>query len=197
MKRAIPWILLLVAAPASGAELTRGITDVTPILNGRGSARVLFKAPPIDLGSVAIREAVLSFTPAGLPEERTISLRVHPVTTGWSPGGVDWERGWSRVGGDFDDLLYSRVELDLREGAQPVSIDLTAVFKEIVEEAMYADGFIVTVDPQDGAGFRVQDLPRMMALASARLDVKYRTVRPYSPESREQAHRRAGSTAGR
>jgi hypothetical protein len=85
---------------------------------------------------------------------------------------------WSRPGGDFDDLLYSRSELDLARGGGAVNFDLTAVLKEIVEEGAFADGLIVTVDPEEGEGIRGQDLPRLEALGAASLEIKYRQVPP-------------------
>jgi hypothetical protein len=148
-------------------------------VNERGAARLLFKsAAPIELSNVAIREARLSFPVVGALEDRRIALKVHPVTTAWTPGAVDWNTGWSRPGGDFDDLLYSRSELDLARGAGTVSFDLTAVLKEIVEEGAFADGFIVTIDPEEGEGIRAQDLPRLGALGTANLEIKYRQVPP-------------------
>jgi hypothetical protein len=183
MKRAIG-ILLLMAVPSFGAEFTRTIRDVTPILDGEGAARVLFKLDaPIDASNVAVRSAKLTFRALGVPQERRLNLRLHPVTTAWTPGAVDWNTGWSRPGGDFDDARHSRAEIDLREASSELTIDCTAVFKEIVEGGVFADGFILTVDPSEGNGIRTADLARLQGLATATLDVKYRKIPP-SPVQR-------------
>ena len=179
MGRLLPLATLLLAAPVLGAELSRTVTDVTPIVNERGAARLLFKtSAPVDLTNVAIREATLTFASVGALEDRRIALKVHPVTTAWTPGAVDWNTGWSRPGGDFDDARYTRVEVDLARDRRGVTFDLTAVLKEIVEEGIFADGFIVTVDPEEGEGIRALDLARLGALATAELTIKYRQVPP-------------------
>ena len=62
MRRAIAFVALLLAVPSFGAELSRGVTDVTPILDGQGAARILFKTgAPWEVSNVGIREATLSF----------------------------------------------------------------------------------------------------------------------------------------
>jgi hypothetical protein len=119
-----------------------------------------------------------------LPADRAFELWIHPVTRAWNPGTVEWRRGWSRPGGDFDDELPSIAQLDLRTPVSEVAFDVTGIMKEILESGMEAHGFLLTVAPADGIGLRVDDLPRFAGLANAGLELKYRQARPLP------AHRR-------
>ena len=55
---------------------------------------------------------------------------------------------------------------------------MTILVKEMVEHRMFADGFILTVDPERGVGIPIADLPRLQALGSASLEIIYRKVGP-------------------
>jgi hypothetical protein len=133
-------------------------------------------APVEDLGNIVVSRASLSFTHVGAIADRVIRLRAHPVTTPWNPGTVSWTAGWSRPGGDFDDNLYSVVEVDLRRGVGTVALDLTALVKEAVEGGMNTDGFILTVAPGEGIGLPVADLVRFAALGTGSVELSYRKV---------------------
>ena len=107
MRRILAVSLSLWAAPVLAEDVSRPITDVSTIAD-RGAVRVLFKTgAPVEAGALAVEQATITFPVAGELDRRRIELRVHPVTTPWEPGTVDWNSGWSRPGGDFDDELYS------------------------------------------------------------------------------------------
>lgn len=181
-------IALLAAAPVLADREAVGIGDLTTIANDRGAARILFKAPSMDRANIAVSRATLTVAVTGPVAARRMGLRIHPVTTSWMPGGVSWTAGWSRAGGDFDDDLYAWAELDLNRGATDLVFDMTRVVKEIVEEGVFADGFILTVDPGEGVGLPADDVTRFEDLSSASLDVTYRYIHP----RRRDANRAAG-----
>jgi hypothetical protein len=169
--------MLVIAAAAGADTITRSIQDVTVISDGSGSSRVLFDVASIgDLGNVAISRATLIFTLSGNAGEGRVSFRLHPVTSSWSAGGASWT-SWSRAGGDFDETVYTRTELNLtRTGT--VSMDATSLLKEMVEGRMTTYGFILTEDSggEDGLGSDV--IGRLQNLGSATLELKYRKVPP-------------------
>jgi hypothetical protein len=137
--------------------------------------------------SIAIWKAMFRFDLEGQGENRTLPLVIHPVMTDWNPGTVAWETGWNRPGGDFDEELFARAELNLGRGAGQVSVDVTSILKEIVEDGYTCHGFLLTVDRSEGIGFSEADLARVANLGNARLDVSYRAVPPVTQavESRE------------
>ncbi|HMB68322.1 MAG TPA: hypothetical protein VKU85_03390, partial [bacterium] len=140
------------------------------------AARLLFRegAAVAALPDVTIWKATLSVPVTGTPADRTVSLRLHPITAAWSPLGTDWNAGWTRAGGDYDEELFATAEVNYGSGTATAVFDVTAILKETLEHGMFADGYLLTVDPKDGAGLSVADLTRFGTLAGATLDVKYR-----------------------
>lgn len=167
----------LVAQASYADSLTRSIQDVTVISDAAGSSRVLIDVASIgDLGNVAISRATLTFTLSGSTGEGKVSLRLHPVTASWSPGSASWS-SWSRPGGDFEESVYTRTELDLgRSGT--VSIDATPLLKEMVEGGMTTYGFLLTADSGGGDGLSSDAIGRLQNLGSATLELRYRQVPP-------------------
>ena len=197
MRRA--WIGLasgvLLVGIASAAELTRGVTDVTTIADGQGSSRMLFRlASAIEVPDIAIRSAQLTFTVSRAASERKVALRIHPVTTAWSAGAAGWT-GWSRDGGDFDEDLFGRVEVDLSSSSE-VRIDVTAVMKEVLEEGMQVDGFILTVDPREGAGIAAGDVSAFSGLSDATLEMTYRKSPPVPGQRGTRAKAQGSRSTG-
>jgi hypothetical protein len=82
------------------------------------------------------------------------------------------------AGGDFDEELFATADVDLSRGPASAVFDVTTILKEVLESGMTADGFLLTVDPVDGAGIPVTDLTRFGALATATFDVHYRPLPP-------------------
>jgi hypothetical protein len=182
---------MLLIGSAAADELTRSITDVTTITDGLGSSRILFRlGSAIEVENIAIRKAVLHFR-GSAAGERTVPLLVHPVTASWSPGAVGWSAGWSREGGDYDEAVYARVEADLSSSSE-VRIDVTGLMKELLESGLEADGFILTVDPRDGAGIASDDLSAFSGLSGATLEMTYRKSPP-APGQRGARAKTAGS----
>jgi hypothetical protein len=182
--RLAQWIapgLLLSGAVAQAALLSAsGVQDFTVIQDGRGSARILFRAGPAVAGltNTSISHASLTFTTAGTPDTRRLRLRIYPVTTAWSALGVSWTTGWNRAGGDYDEEIFTAADLDLSSGTATAVFDVTGILKEVLESGMTADGFILTVDPVGGVGVSVADLTRFGTLGTASFDVRYRNVPP-------------------
>jgi len=183
--RGLLWVTgaLLVAASiygndASAAGVRGAVRDVAVIQDGAGSARILFRASTAvsDLSEAIISKAHLTIATTGLPDARTLRVRVYPLTAvGWSPLGASWS-GWTRPGGDYDEELFASAELDLAGGGATATFDVTAILKEVVEEGLTADGFLLTVDPVAGTGISVADLTRFGTLTGATFDVSYRNV---------------------
>jgi hypothetical protein len=172
---------LLAAGTAWGAAVGTAVQDVTVIEDGRGSARVLLRAGAsiTSLTGVALSQATLTVTMAGTPAERTLRLRIYPITTtGWNALSVSWTGGWSRAGGDYDEELFAAADVDLSRGSGTAVFDVTSMLKDVLESGMTADGFLLTVDPADGVGIPVTDLTRFGTLATATFDVRYRNVPP-------------------
>jgi hypothetical protein len=114
---------------------------------------------------------------SGSAGEGKVLLRLHPVTSTWSAGGASWSGGWSRPGGDFDETVYSRTEVDLgRQGT--VSLDATVPLRESLVGGMSSYGFLLTVDPRSGEGLTSDIAGRLQNLGSATLELKYRKVPP-------------------
>jgi hypothetical protein len=186
-------VFLTGAAPA--AELTRGVTDVTTIADGQGAARMLFRlASAIDVPNIAIRSAQLTFQVSGSASERKVPLRIHPVTAEWSAGAAGWT-GWSRDGGDFDEDLFGRVEVDLSSSSE-VRIDVTGLMKELLEAGLEADGFILTVDPREGLGIASGDVSSFSGLSGATLEMTYRKSPPAPGQRGARAKPRGTRSAG-
>jgi hypothetical protein len=66
--------------------------------------------------------------------------------------------------------------VDLNRGPSETELDLPSILKEIVEADKVADGFLVTVDPADGRGLKVQDLPRLQGLRTGAVRIEFRTI---------------------
>src|SRR5262245_43657714 len=154
----------LLAGPVRSEELTLGIHDVTTVQDGRGSGRIIFRVDPITTSDrVHVDRAILTLPFSGTIVERSIELRVCPVT-GSLAGGGDWET-------PFDAELYGRAPWDLRNGSGTLGFDLTSAFRAIRAQGSPVEGFVLTVGhPVDG-GVPLEDLARLSGLAGASLRV--------------------------
>jgi hypothetical protein len=170
---------LIVTTSGAPGLLTCGIKDVTSIEDGRGSSRILFNldgAGPS--GDFSIAESTLTLDLSGSGQAGVLRLRIYPVTNQWSAAGVGWNSGWSRAGGDFDETVFARAEVDLAQTGT-VSIDVTSIMKEVLQSRMPAYGFIVTTDPATRTtGLSTAEVGRLQSFASASLEVHYRTTPP-------------------
>ncbi|MGQ0721176.1 MAG: DNRLRE domain-containing protein [Candidatus Eiseniibacteriota bacterium] len=158
---------------------TCGIKDVSTIQDGRGSNRILFNLDGSGpSGDFSIAEATLTLDLSGTGQAGVLRLRIHPVTTQWSAAAAGWTSGWSRAGGDFEETVFARAEVDLAQTGT-VSIDVTSIMKEVLQSRMPAYGFIVTTDPATRtAGLSTAELSRLESFASASVEVHYRTTPP-------------------
>lgn len=164
------------ATAVHAAGLRGAVRDVAVMQDGAGSARIVFRAATSvsGLSEAILSRAQLTVTTSGVAGARILRVRIYPVTTvGWSPLGVSWT-AWARPGGDYDEELFASAELDFTRGSATATFDVTAILKEVLESGMTADGFLLTVDPADGTGIGVTDLPRFGTLAGATFDLSYR-----------------------
>lgn len=169
--------LFATATSATAAERTVSLSDVSVITDPSGNSRCLFRAADLaTLQNVAIARAALVVPFSGEAAERTLRLAVYPVTSEWSAGSVSWSSGWTREGGDFDEEIGARAEVDLRGGSAVARFDVTAHVKEWLEEGASHDGFLLTAQPEFGEGVSSDDVSRLGSLTGARLEVVYRTV---------------------
>jgi hypothetical protein len=178
------WTLLGVAvlsfAHVSHADqVVRGLKDIATITDESGVSRMLFRLDGgIDVPHFAIERATLDLGLVGEAENRGFTLRIHPVTTEWIRGAVDWTNGWTRPGGDFEDDLYSRARVHFGGGSTHGVFDLTVPLKQVLEHDMPADGFILTLAPVDGRGIPAEALARFARLDRATVTIEYKVMPP-------------------
>jgi len=167
--------LTATVSPGWALERSLSIVETSVIESPEGEARILFRFEDLtaEEGTAIVRSAELALAISGQAVAREYELRIHPVTRAWS--SPDWEGGWERAGGDFEDDLYSRARVDLTRGGQTVRFDLLSVMNRALGDE-FMDGLILTVAPFDGVGIPEEDLPRFAALASAAIRVQYRWI---------------------
>jgi hypothetical protein len=165
----------------AAADRSIPIKDVSVIQNDLGASRVLFRLDePGRFDNITVRRAVLEVPYAPIDGDRVLDLAIHPVTTTWGDG-VDWEIGWDRPGGDFDERLPSPARAEIRGRAGRLVFDLTVPLKEVFEGGMFADGFIVTAARAEGIA--MEDLALLENLGSSALEVSYRVMTSFPPDS--------------
>jgi len=149
--------------------------ETSVIESPEGEARILFRFEDLtaEEGTAIVRSAELALPLSGEAVSREYELRIHPVTRAWS--SPDWETGWERAGGDFEDDLFARARVDLSRGGQTVRFDLLSLMNRALTEE-FMDGLILTVAPFDGAGIPEEDLARFAALESSAIQVQYRWI---------------------
>jgi hypothetical protein len=173
--------LLMLAAVADARQMAGTVKDVTELLDGKGSARILFRLSPAEkLDGMIVSQTTVTFDAVGVPTKEPLRLRVYPVTTAWTAGAVSWTSGWTRQGGDYDPDIYVPVEVDLSSGSSKVELDLTPLVKETVEGGAVTDGFLLTADPDVATGLAVTDVPAFLSLSTATVDIRCREV-PSAP----------------
>ncbi len=185
----VTWTWCAIAA-VSLTSVTRAedrsaaLRDLSVIQDGRGAARILFRIGELDLDDhTLIRRATLSVPVTTLPEERVLDLRLYPLSRSWDVT-ASWTAPWTTAGGDFDRELYSEARVDLRSGSSVAVFDVTSVLKEVLEEEVFADGFLLTDVTGGASGIRLTDVAALQ-LTTAALSVSTRTVinRPGVPAS--------------
>lgn len=167
MKRTLVLLSIAAVASASADQLARQITDVATDEVASGRSRIVFSCDTSMLGDDAVvRQALLRFELAGEAVERTVSLRVHPLTSSRGGGALAYDEGqWARASVDLS-----------RSGS--VVVDLTPLVKEIVEWERPAYGFLVTVDPAEGDGLASSEASRLAGIADGTLDIRWRKTTP-------------------
>lgn len=155
---------LMPTSAFAGTVRAASIQDVTVVENAEGVARVLFRTSVLPASqNLIVQKATLTIPFTGEAQERSINLRVHPVTEVWPPGG-DFNT-------EFDTDLYAPAAVDLGRGAGSVTFDVTVLLKEIIEEGMFADGFVLTSASEERAGIDDADAERFSSMEGAALSV--------------------------
>ncbi len=175
---------LCLASLSIAEDRSVAVRDLAVIQDGRGAARMLFRINALDLDeNTLIRRASLSVPITTLPQERDLTLRLYPLSRSWG-AGASWSTPWTTAGGDFDRELYSEARVDLRSGSGVAVFDVTSLLKEILEEEVFADGFLLTDVTGGASGIRLTDVAALQ-LTTAALKVSTRTVinRPGVPAS--------------
>lgn len=185
------WVLtaltsLLCAAPARAEEMSLPVELAKTIDNGDGAHRVLLRIGELyRLEGIAIASATLTF-PSARAEgdlERELALQVFPITRSWDET-VTWDSGWDRPGGDFDEHLYARRDVQPEEEVdETFEIDVGSILWEIQQGTDF-HGFLVSVAPYHGIGIEAADLGRFAGLSQATVEVVYRGRR--AAPSRDQ-----------
>jgi hypothetical protein len=182
MKRHDGWRAILALAAvlgtssgALGAEVKVGLRDYTMIDNGKGEARALFRHDAVSLPANAVlSRAVLEFPYSAVGSAKTQELVVYPVATAWTASAADWNDGWSTAGGDVDESLGSRADVDFSTPGTAV-IDVTSMMKEILENGTFADGFLLSVPSFAGEGLAL-DRAAGLDVTGGTLRISYRQV---------------------
>jgi hypothetical protein len=170
---------LVLVQSSSADEATRGLKDIATITDESGVSRMLFRLDGgIDVPHFAIERATLDLGLVGESEDRGFTLRIHPVTTEWLRGAVNWTTGWTRPGGDFEEDLYSRSRVHFGSGSTHGVFDFTVPLKQVLEMGMPADGFILTLSPIDGRGIPSDALARFANLDRATVSIRYTVLPP-------------------
>ena len=173
MKRLWALGIVLLATPASADRIEAGVTDVTAVTDGEGNTRILFRAgPTARMENVAVRRAWLRWA-TGSGETQRIALHVHAMGGEWSAGAASWNTSEA-----LSLETYSRQEIEL--GGSPGGSPGRDAAGEgsAGRHGASADGFVLTVDPGEGAGLRSGAVDALGDLGQATLEVEYRRVPP-------------------
>ena len=120
------WIIML----AGVAFADENIVEINSAMVIRspdyGDFRVLMR-PEIQFPdtSIVVDRAFLNLTASPQADDTTfISIRLHAITTDWTPGNVSWDSPWVGEGGDYDSVFYAEKMITLPEN-QEIQIDFT------------------------------------------------------------------------
>jgi hypothetical protein len=145
----------------AGVDRDGILEDVTVVNNGEGDHRILFRTSEMPFSEkTVIQRATLTLPYSGASEERALSLRIHPITESWR--GFDTE---------FDRDVYASAGADLNRGSGTDVFDMTSLMKEILEDGMTADGFVLTVASEEREGLSEDDASRFASMEGAELKV--------------------------
>ncbi len=148
---------------AADAQLV-GVADVTVVTNGEGASRVLFRLPVSTASErTIVKKAILTVPFTGAPEEKSLELRICPVTEAW-PSGASWST-------EFDADVFAPARVDLGSGSGSATFDLTVLLKEVLEDDLTSDGFVLVSGSQVVDGLTGDDADRFETLEGAQLQL--------------------------
>lgn len=87
------------------------------------------------------------------PDGGMVNVEAPAITTQWDAGTVTWTAPWTDVGGDVDPNIKGTFLV--REGVQPLRIDITDVVTEWLEGERPNAGVMLRVSPSFGGTFRI------------------------------------------
>jgi hypothetical protein len=171
--------LLALSGASFASSFESSIRDITVIQSPGGDSRVLFRISDTSLFSreIAIAKVWLRIPLPATRPEAPVHVQAHPILTNWSAGGVGWTSGWSTPGGDIHEELYARGSYDGGRAQSQLTLDLSVILTEFVD-GMEMYGFLLTVPPFRGDGFRGEEIGILSRLSEASLEVSYRPLIP-------------------
>ena len=165
---------ILCAASAQAATLSVSVTAVDYITSPDGKDRLLLQMsrPGLDERAAIAQATLVVPMPSVLPPDG-LEMRLHPILTYWTPGGVGWEQGWSIPGGDIEETLYGGSRFRRQAGRPSFEIDVTSIVLEM-QEGLETFGLMLLVPPHRGLGFEPEDRAILeTVLESATLEIRY------------------------
>lgn len=161
---------------AAAREMDRP-TSTTVIHDAEGRSRVLFRLEGIEPAErTGVLRASLSFTPSPTSQRKSARLRIHAVTRPWTDGAVDWDSGWTRPGGDYDEAAYIPFDVDLGESPGTIQVDITALAQALVKGEIEPHGFLLMPDPEEKIGIDSADIGAFESWGTATVTIVTRQV---------------------
>lgn len=151
-------LMFVLAVSAMAAEMIVEVNHVSVIHSEDMSEIHVLAKPDLDFPDTTmhIDRAFLNIQASPQTDDTTfISIRVHPITTDWGWGNVDWETPWEDPGGDFDDRRYAEYMITLPE-LQDISIDITDLCSRWADGRIPYYGFLVTISESSLAQFTIE-----------------------------------------
>lgn len=151
-------LMFVLAVSAMAAEMTVEVNQVTIIHSEDMSEIHVLAKPDLDFpdSTMHIDRAFLNVQASPQTDDTTfISIRVHPITTDWGHGSVDWETPWVNPGGDIVETRYAEYMITLPE-LQDISIDITDLCSRWADGRIPYYGFLVTVSESSLAQFTME-----------------------------------------
>jgi hypothetical protein len=144
----VPLIVVFWTGFCFGEETVVNINSAIAISSPDQDALHILVKPALGLPDTTLRieRAILSATISPQTQDTTtfISIRMHPITTDWDPGNVNWNTPWTEPGGDIDEIHYGEF-LTTEVGNQPVEMDITSLLMRWTNGRLPYYGLLVKI----------------------------------------------------